>query len=353
MEVQLNLEKYRGKWYARGQDAYGEPIRSSLKMDASKPEKDALMALGEFRRSVVDNGGHKLVAGKTIVYQVLADLYLDKPNAKDDWRRKMKPSETKWGRTPITSIDEAAVLEWEEELLRGGLKPPTVKRYFNVFKAALVYGCKRLKLPMPMLPNIGSDGESRVVVVPNDVREKVLEAMPLDLRWYYITLAFTGTRPIELVKLKWMDVDMENSMLWVSSHKGKGGMPRRRAVTFPSEVRKVLLDIVNFFGIGNREDYVFKQLYGDAWATDFKQPVDAIRKRLYRACDAAGVASGVKGGLFSYAFRHTFASKVALSGVTNALMLAKHIGHKNTQTTSNHYVHSGITETESMVKGLR
>jgi len=353
MEVKLKLETYRGKWYARGVDAFGEPIRTSLRLDETEPEEEALMELGVYRRKIIENGGKRLVAGEVVKFVQIHDLYLEKPDARKDWVTKLKPALNKWGRTPIAEIDEAGMMQWEAELLGKGLKPPTIKRYCNVFKSALRYGCRMLRLPVPDVPNIGSDGEPRVVTVPNDVRKQVFEAMPLDLKWYYIVLAFTGARPSELLRVRLKDVLMEDGLMWLTSYKGKDGVPRRRRVLFSTEVKNVLLDMIKWFGIRHRNEYVFKTIDGEAWVEKFVDPVNAVRTRMYKAAKRAGLEAGEKGGIFPYAFRHTFSTSVGSRKDMNPLLLSKHIGNKKVQTTADNYFHGSVTEADNMVKGLR
>ena len=349
--VKLKLEKKRGMWCARGFDAFGESIRISLGIPDTESELDAALELGSFKAKIIANGGHRLVGAKSkaLTFNDLADVYLEKEVIPDEVGRIKRVNEH-WKLIAVSAIDESLMLNWERSMIARKLKPSTIKRYQNTFKAVLNYGCKSMKLPHPFLPVIGSDSEPRVLVMPNEDRDKIMGCMPEDHVWFFTALAYTGARPCELIALLWRDVDIENQRITLRSYKNKDGQPKSRTIPIGAKVAEVLKELMDRFNCA-RNDYVFRKLDGSAWA-DIKAPTNGVMKQFYKAVKLAGFESGVDAAKTLYTFRHTFGTNAGNSGDLNPMVLSVYMGHKNVQTTKDNYFHGGVSDADMLVKGL-
>jgi len=348
-EVKLNLEKYRGKWYARGFDAFGVAVRKSLRLDDHVTKHEASKALGAMESAMFINGGRdssRLV--KTTVNELI-DLYVER-GIRSGERSKVKAVENRWGRTPITEITEAKMLDWEREMLNNGLAPSSVRRYGSSLKAIANYGCKAKGIPLLNLPSIGAESQPRVLVIENEDRDKIMAEMPEDVRWFYTALAFTGARPTELIHLTWKDVNLQKNRMTLRSYKGMNGCKMERTIPYSAVVSNALNTLKRRFG-GTREDYVFRMNNGKAFA-DFSDSTSAVRTRLYLAAKKAGYGTGLKHGITPYAFRHSFGTSAGEHRVVNPMVLSGYLGHKNVQTTKDNYFHGGVDDAEMLVQGL-
>ena len=347
--IRLNLEKYRGKWYARGVDVDGKHVRKSLGLNDSVSKHAALKSLGAMEAMIRSNGGRiNSKVGKTTMRELI-DLYVER-GIKNGEKSKVKAVETRWGLTPVTEITEAAMLNWEREMLNKGLNPSSVKRYGTSLKAIVNYGCKAAGMAKLNLPVIGTESPPRVLVIENDDRDMIMAEMTEDVRWFYTVLSFTGARPVELIRLTWKDVNLQKSRMTVRSYKGKNGSEMERTIPYSSKVGGALEALRERFG-GSRDDYVFKLNNGIAFA-DFSDSASAIRTRLYRAAEKAGFGIGVKNGITPYAFRHSFGTNAGENRLVNPMVLSDYLGHKNVQTTKDNYFHGGVGDAEILVQGL-
>lgn len=351
IEVKLKLEKSRGMWCARGCDAFGEVIRSSLKLPDTAAESEAYRELGLFEAKIVANGGHKLGGARSSVLTCddLIELYLERGVSQGDLI-KVKTVGNYWGRIPVAKVDESAMLEWERSMISRGLKGSTIKRYGTTLKAIINYGCKSKKLLPIELPTIGMDSEARVLNISNDDRDGILGCMEKDEFWFFTALAYTGARPKELINVRRKDVDLEKRRITLKSYKGKNGMVMSRTIPYSTAVDEVINECLRTFDT-ERDDYLFRMLDGTPWA-NFKDSTKAMSYRLYRAAKSAGYKFGVESGITLYAFRHTFGTNAGNSGDLNPFTLSSYMGHKNIQTTKENYFHGGVEDADMLVKGL-
>ena len=348
-EIKLRLEKYRGKYYARGEDAFGVPVRSSLKISLTEDESVANKALGKLESDIMNNGGHAFVRGSELTVDVLLELYYEKGVAKESLN-KVKHVADYWGRVSVSSVNEASVLEWERSMLERGLSPATIKRYNTVLKAVINYGCKSKSLPPIRMPTIGQDSPARKLYLYNDDRDKIMSNMDDYSRRYFIVLAWSGARPKELINLKWRDVDRRGKTLTVQSYKGKNGQVMARTIPYSASIEAVIEELTKLSSC-RRDEHVFKRDSETCWA-DLSDSTKAVAYRLKMATLAAGYEFGVEAGVSLYAFRHTFGTNAGNNGSTNALMLSAYMGHKDVQTTNDNYFHGGVKDAETLVLGL-
>ena len=348
-EIKLRLQKYRGKYYARGEDAFGVKVRSSLNISLTEDESVASKALGKLESDIMNNGGHAFVNGSECTVDVLLELYYEKGVAKESLN-KVKHVGDYWGRVNVSSVDEAAVLEWERSMIARGLSPATIKRYNTVLKAVINYGCKSKKLPPIRMPSIGQDSPARKLYLYNEDRDNIMSFMDDYARRYFVVLAWSGARPKELINLLWRDVDRRGKTFTIQSYKGKNGQAKARTIPFSSAI-EVVFDELSKLSSCKRDEHVFKFDSETCWA-DYEDSTKAVAYRLKTATLAAGYEFGVKAGVSLYAFRHTFGTNAGNNSSCNPMMLSQFMGHSKVQTTTDNYFHGGVKDAEMLVRGL-
>mgnify|MGYP003652343453 FL=1 len=362
IKIKLKLEEYRGKYYARGEDAFGIPVRSSLKISLSEGDSVALKALGKLESSIQSNGGHAFVKGTELIVDDLLQVYYDKGIKKEEVSRLGHVARY-WAQKKVSAIDEAAVLKWERSMIARGLCPSTIKRYNTSFKAAINYGCKSKNLTAPVIPSLGQDSPARKLHIQNEDRDQIIARMDNWEARYFTVLAWSGARPSELINLRWKDVDRKGKTFTIGSYKGKNGQKKARTIPLASAVEEVF-DELSTLSKCRREEYVFKANCPEwrnkkekgpesirSWAS-FSDPTGAVRYRLEKATEAAGYEFGLSGGITLYAFRHTFGTNAGNNGSCNPMMLSQFMGHSKVQTTTDNYFHGGVKDAESLVEGL-
>lgn len=155
------------------------------------------------------------------------------------------------------------------------------------------------------------------------------------------TLVYTGARPVELTRLQWRDVTLDDDIrkcsLVLRSRKGKGGVWRVRNVPMLPEVKKVLE------ALGHRVGPVFLNSRGHAWAERngaFLRYMKLCREEL-----------GLSESLRNYDLRHTLASWLRKQG-HDLDLIGKVLGHTNHQTTMR-YAHIHQEQLSDAMLGLR
>lgn len=153
----------------------------------------------------------------------------------------------------------------------------------------------------------------------------------------YVTLTFSGARPVELARLKWSDVYMRNRiedcgiLFW--HQKGMGHAIRKRVVPMHPRVHAEL-DKVD---ASRREGYVFRTEYGLPYSTmtaTGNQRSPEFSGRLFaKLRDMAGLPKGT----VCYDLRHTFASWLRSKG-EQLDTIQKLLGHADIRTTQR-YAH--------------
>ena len=348
-EIKLRLEKYRGKYYARGEDAYGVLVRVSLKVNLTEGESIASKALGKLESDIINNGGHAFVKGTELLVDDLLKVYYEKGVAKESLN-KVKHIGDYWGRIKISSVDEAKILEWERSMIARDLSPATIKRYNNVFKAVINYGCKSKKLTPIRMPSLGQDSPARKLFIYNEDRNIIMSFMDEWCRRYFKVLAWSGARPKELINLLWRDVDRKGKRFTIQSYKGNDGKAKARTIPFSSAIEEVFNELSKLSSC-KRDEHVFKYDSETCWA-DYKDSTKAVAYRLKMATLAAGYEFGVKAGISLYAFRHTFGTNAGNNGSCNPMMLSQFMGHSKVQATTDNYFHGGVKDAEMLVQGL-
>ncbi len=121
--------------------------------------------------------------------------------------------------------------------------------------------------------------------------ERLIDASSDTFQWIVITAIHTGMRKMEILNLKWSQVNLESGMIML--HETKNGKPRY----IPLD--RTMIDLLN--SIPHRSDYVFAQKNGE--------PYSWIGRAWKNATAKADV------NLRFHDLRHTFASHLVMAGV--------------------------------------
>lgn len=139
------------------------------------------------------------------------------------------------------------------------------------------------------------------------------------LSQYVLVLLHTGIRPIDIEALSWADVDLNNRIIHVTTHKGR--KPHRYSVPIDDELMRVL-------------QRRFKDTNGQGVVFDTSN----LRKLAEKAISDSGINKDRKPEerFTIYGLKHCYASHLLMNGAT-IFDVAKLLGHTDTKMVMKHY----------------
>ncbi len=172
-----------------------------------------------------------------------------------------------------------------------------VSRLGALFNMALKWELFEWKNPVVGVKRI-EEPEGRLRFLAFTEEASLMKVAPAVLRDVIVLGVNTGVRVAsELLTLTWQDVDFQRNQLTVQAAFAKAG--ETRSVPLNSRTREVLLRLKE----QSRSLYVFAKPNG--------LPYHSMDKLLTKACEAAGLEGT---GISLHTLRHTFASRLVMSG---------------------------------------
>ena len=161
---------------------------------------------------------------------------------------------------------------------------------------------------------------------PSDVKKRKHPSVGARFRQLLIFLRFTGARPGEACRLKWVDIDLDKAVIVLHQHKTSRTqrVKKPRVIPLTPVVLKLLIHIRRRQDPGDR-----------VFLTHRKTPWNRsnLSLRIRRAREVAGIPEDAK----LYGLRHGFGTRAVVNGV-DLKTLAELMGHTTTRMTE-HYVH--------------
>lgn len=165
--------------------------------------------------------------------------------------------------------------------------------------------------------------ESRNDSMDEAVYRSLRRAAPRPLKCVLFALRQTGARPSEICQLTWDQVLGDRCV--ITKHKTAGKTGRPRVIYLSRNMRRLLRILRQRRG---EATFVFLNCEGEPWNTD------SIRQQLKRLKEKLKL----KGNVYSYQLRHTFATNAILRGESTAVV-AEMLGHVDTVMVSRVYAH--------------
>lgn len=235
----------------------------------------------------------------------------------------------------------------------GILSPAYVRSMVIIINTALTFAADELALPIQRVahkPHI----EKKEIDVLTIHEQKLFEAQLLDdptITGLGVLLSLnTGLRIGEVCALSWADIDLNSDTLSVTGtvvrKKGENGcgylaidIPKTsaslRKIPIPSKLHGVLVRMRN----ASQGDYVLSE------HCRFISP-RTYEYRFHRILDKCGMRS-----INYHVLRHTFATRCIELGM-DVKTLSELLGHTNTSTTLNTYVHSSMDHKRVQIERL-
>ncbi len=224
------------------------------------------------------------------------------------------------GNIPLTDLNKDKLSDYTQERMKQ-VSPYVVKREFAYLSVLINYalgkkyltenpvkGLKRIKLP-EKLPLFFSETDFQILLTATDSK---------DLRDLFIFGINTGLREMELITLRWSQIDFKNRLVILDN---------RNHLTKSKKIRNVplnlkALQVVTERQINEKSDFVF---------TYNSEPIK--QQFISHKFKKIIIKSGLNHKLNVHSLRHTFASWLVQSGVS-IYSIQKLLGHSDLRITS-------------------
>jgi len=232
---------------------------------------------------------------------------------------------------PLSKIDPMLAETYKEDRKNQGASNATVNRERSFLKAVLNKAVKLGLIDKNPLQYIEPLPESNFFNRYLNVSETLalIDACNHNLRPMIVTAIHTGLRWGNIKKLKWTEIDLENSI--INLGKSKNG---ELIYPLPERVRQEIVKISQ-----NESPYIFVN-------PETNKPWENLRKSFEKAKEKAGIKRPFR----LHDLRHSFASNLVMGGY-ELKTVQELLGHRNISTTSR-YAHLSMLHKKKAVDGL-
>ena len=260
----------------------------------------------------------------------------------------------------LDEITSRSVQTYIDSKLKGGISVTTIKGHLVILKMILEFGERQGWISHRIIDvRFPTQRKSqRIMVLSVNEEQRLLDYLAGNHDLYSLGVQiclFTGMRIGEVCALKWKDVDMESGIIRVrrTVHRvyviDKGPKHSELTIDYPktaSSYRDIpivteLSDILKESSSDGQDSESFV-------ISGLRRPTEpqTMRYHYWRLVDTLGLSSRRFHGL-----RHTFATR-CVESKCDYKTLSTILGHTNTSTTLNLYVHPGIEQKRKCVEDM-
>ena len=203
--------------------------------------------------------------------------------------------------------------------------PQSIKHILSQINRLVNFGASRglcdplgFKMEYPKFDN------TKTEYLTTEQRNKLLQVLEdeanIDLSCFLKVVMFTGMRKMEVLKLQWHDVDLDNNFILIRDPKGIRG----ETIPVNKHTREALITMKEKYD----SDFVFPSPHGGV------RDRSAFVRQLRRIRNEVGLPDDFR---MVHGMRHSFATYLAEQGV-DLYVIQKMLGHKHYQTTQR-YAH--------------
>lgn len=257
------------------------------------------------------------------------------PNTQKQKRIVFRSIRAEFGAMPVTALTPDLLRQWRDQLCTR-LAPGTVGRWLDTFGGLLtvaVRDCGWLAENPLRLVRKPSQPPGRARFLSRDELARLLQACHTSRNSHLYLLVLlaltTGARKMEMLRLRWADIDLEHGFLRLAQTKNK----ERRAVPVTGRALTLLRQQVQC----QQSAWVFPGRTG--------QTSMSFARAWYHARRRAGLRD-----FHFHDLRHTAASYLAMSGAS-LLEIAQVLGHKSLRMTQR-YSHFTQEHTAAVVERM-
>ncbi len=234
-----------------------------------------------------------------------------------------------FGSKKINSITSKDIIDYQSSRLRDKvnnkqIKPATINRELACLRHCINVAKQKNRFygdnPVSKVKFLQELNEKdRILTIEEE--NKLLEKCPNHLRLIVLTALYTGMRKMEILTLKWSNIDFNNKLIFVEATNSKSKKIKYIPISsnIKHELKKQLLKT-------SYQEYLFLTTNGEHY-----KRADSLNS-FKRACKRAGLNN-----VTFHSLRHTFGSR-AIEATGNIVAVNKILGHADLKTTMR-YVH--------------
>ena len=335
--------KLTTRYYIRYYDGTGANRKRKTLPGGFTRKHDAEVALGrmlaEQAAGTFGKEEPKAISFSDFANQWLLDYAaLKKGSTRDDYagvvNKHLKPF---FGDQDLRQITKEEVQGFVTAERDAGYSPRTINKVITIMKLIFKKAIESGRLdsnPAVSVDRPSQQRREREFLNPDEIRRLLKEAPEEYLPLYAIGV-LAGLREGEILALRWMDVDLEEGLIYVrrSYHDKHGfGDPKsdtsRRAVDMSPRLLAILTEYKNRAG-GALEDLLFP-------GKDSEKPIsrqNLLQRHFYRTLEAAGLKK-----VTFHALRHSYAA-LMIASKASIKYLQHQMGHSTIRVTLDLYGH--------------
>ena len=309
----LKCVRKNGSWYLEGY-VMGQRVRQSTRL----PDTQQYRPLAERERMKIEQQIIEGSYGKSkssVTYREAADLFISWKRVEGfdtiELQRKLDKLCDYWGPTPLVEITTAAIThfittEWAH------LKPNSIQRYLNDFRAVLTYakeqvdGFDGVKVPYPSYDDQRDTHFD--LQQANDFLDWVADEIPFYLP-HYTTLIDTGVRLNEMLGLRRGSFDLTNEVTRVRRKLIRSGKTQTRDIPMTKDIKK----LAHEWRSKRPQDVLYLSKEGQPWKTADSASA-TLNAWLKRGCKEMGLPHEGEEAMRVHDLRHTYAYLTASNG---------------------------------------
>lgn len=326
---------YRGRKYDKSCRTNQRPVAENI-----RKQIEAQIANRSFRIESLQQPAIKTLFEFTEEYMEYSRTSKSKKTAELD-ELALRNAKEFLGNVPIDSITTQRMEQFKTELLKD-YSPTSVNMIIKCLKAAFAKALSWKQIeedPMKDVTNLRLPEEDAPFMTLEDI-DKLRKAMGSGLyRDFIETALYTVMRVSEIIHLSWNDIDFVNMKIRVRNTESFSTKSKKER-TVP--LHPNLAELLSLRSQVDHSPLVFLR-------PDIKEVrKDTANKEFRKFCKKAELDSH----FHFHTLRHTFASHLAMSGVS-LYFIQKILGHQSIQTTTRIYAHLQPEPLFGAVKALK
>jgi len=324
--------------------------KAKVKLDAKRDEIAA--ARGGYTTLVGPEQKSKTV--DALLDALVQDFELRKVRSLKSIKSYIKSVEKAFGHWKAVELvgAEDAITRYIAGRVKAGHAPASINHSLQVLLQAIRPFLTKHRLPVPEIRRLPEDNVREGFYSRADV-EKLIPALPEDLRDFTRWGFLCGWRKAEIASLRWADVDREAGSLRLSWRKSKSKQARTMALVGDLaaiiERRAAARTITTKQGATLISPLVFHRGEGSGKHQGEAAPVLDFDKAFKSACEEVGIPYGRKGGRTFHCFRRTAARNLRNAGVPENVCMAI-TGHKTRSIFDRYAIVNENDTADAMVK---
>jgi integrase len=235
-----------------------------------------------------------------------------------------------FGKLTVKSIDSSHLRKYQVKISKE-ISAARVNTIMQLLRSILAQEYREGHIGRDPTSSVRRMQEVRTDVDPLSSAELELALENIDQHYHalFITLAFTGARPNELLALRWSDIDWHKKTISITKGRVRGheGLPKTRSGEREIPLADRVIEVLRHQkdnSVASSQGYIFISKKG----TPINKHLDRVWARALRK---AGMRHRP-----SYQLRHTFATQCIINGLPLPY-IAKILGHSTIDTLVRHY----------------